>query len=390
MVRRAFVYKTNLLPYSETFIRAQVLSYSGWQPILLGERMVDGVSLDGMDVRLIGTTASACRNGYWRVSRRLGVVPRGMMQRLLNESASVFHAHFGTDAVKIWPVAKRLDMPFVVTLHGYDINTHEEHWKQGAIEFRDYPARLRELARDPTVHFVAVSDAIRQRAIDFGLPTERISVRYIGIDTDRFTVSGLPVTQRRRRILFIGRLVEKKGAEYLIRAFALVRESVSDAELVIVGDGPLQQSLQALALTLALPVTFMGSLPSAEVKQQLDEARVFCTPSIVARNGDAEGLGIVLLESQGCGVPVVTSARGGATEGIIDGVTGFAFPEKEIDILADRLTKLLSDDQLAASMSAAGPPFIAGKFNIRRCTAALESLYEKLVEEHASLAQVAS
>ncbi len=389
-MKRVFVYKANLLPYSETFIKEQVLSYSSWQPILIGERAVDGISLEGMDVRLIGETASACMTGYWKVSRRFGVVPQQMIRRLLDESACVFHAHFGTDAVKIWPVAKQLNVPFVVTLHGYDINIHPDHWKQGALAFRNYPARLRALARNPLVHFVAVSESIRQRAMEFGIASEQVSVRYIGIDTERFVGAGQPVAGRRPRILFVGRLVEKKGVEYLIKAFARIQAVVPGAELVVVGDGPLLRSLQKLAADLRVPVTFSGSLPSAEVKNQIDLARVFCLPSIVAADGDAEGLGIVILEAQACGVPVVTSARGGATEGIIEGATGFAFPEKAIDTLVDRLAKLLTDDALADSMSRAGPPFISEKFDIRRCTSSLESLYEKLVDGHGHLSCMAS
>jgi glycosyltransferase involved in cell wall biosynthesis len=92
-------------------------------------------------------------------------------------------------------------------------------------------------------------------------------------------------------------------------------------------------------------------------------------------------------------VPVVTSARGGATEGIIPGVTGFAFPEGDVSALVDRLTKLLQDDVLATYMSASAIAFIADRFDIVQCTRALEDLYDALLREHAppagALAEVA-
>jgi glycosyltransferase involved in cell wall biosynthesis len=84
---------------------------------------------------------------------------------------------------------------------------------------------------------------------------------------------------------------------------------------------------------------------------------VFCLPSVTASNGDAEGLPTVLLEAQACGVPVVTSALGGK-EGVVDGVTGFIFPEKDVKALADRLGDLLGNDDLAARMSAAEPEHV--------------------------------
>jgi glycosyltransferase involved in cell wall biosynthesis len=106
---------------------------------------------------------------------------------------------------------------------------------------------------------------------------------------------------------------------------------------------------------------------------------VLCLPSITARNGDAEGFGLVLLEAQACGVPVVTSARGGATDGMINGVTGLAFDEGDVTALTGHLVKLLTDDTMAMAMSRAGPEFVAAKFDLRRCTADLEDLYDSMV-----------
>jgi glycosyltransferase involved in cell wall biosynthesis len=106
---------------------------------------------------------------------------------------------------------------------------------------------------------------------------------------------------------------------------------------------------------------------------------VMCLPSITAASGDAEGLGLVILEAQASGVPVVTSARGGAQEGIVDGQTGFAFAEHDVPAMAQRLYEVLSDDALAARLSAAAPAFVARAHDLFRQTAALEDLYDRLV-----------
>ena len=110
----------------------------------------------------------------------------------------------------------------------------------------------------------------------------------------------------------------------------------------------------------------------------MDEARVFCLPSITANNGDAEGFGLVLLEAQACGVPAVTSARGGATEGIKHGATGFSFPERDIQALEAALVRLLTDDSLATSMATQARRHVEENFDIRRCTASLEDLYDRI------------
>jgi glycosyltransferase involved in cell wall biosynthesis len=269
----------------------------------------------------------------------------------------------------------------VVTLHGYDINIKREWWEagHGGAAMRDYPTRLLELGREPRVQFIAVSNAIREQAIAYGLSKDRIFVRYIGVDLAKFFPTGRPNKERQQRVLFVGRLVEKKGCEYLIRAFAKVQMAISDASLTVVGDGPLRPSLQELALCLGVRVQFLGALSSVEVCQELRLAKALCLPSIRAENGDAEGFGIVLLEAQASGVPVVTSAFGGSTEGIREGVTGFSFRERDVSALSAHLISLLTDYSAAASFAAAGPNFVADKFDLLRCTEGLESLYDRLV-----------
>ena len=189
----------------------------------------------------------------------------------------MLHAHFGVDAVMAWPLAKELGLPMVVTLHGYDIRIHREWWEQGhgGDMMRGYPAQLLALANQQNVHFVAVSDSIRERAVQFGIPAERIWTRYIGIDTRKFAPGGLPISKRERRVLFVGRLVEVKGCRYLIEAMARVQKSVRDALLIILGDGPLRPELEAQARRLSVNVQFRGAQPSGEVKRELDLARVF-------------------------------------------------------------------------------------------------------------------
>jgi glycosyltransferase involved in cell wall biosynthesis len=379
-MRRVLVCKCELLHQSETFIREQILAYRSWTPIVVGFRQVTpGLSLETLDVRLLDEPAPTRWGARYRqLLAALDLPLPRVVRRLRRESASLMHAHFATDAVKFWPILRHLNLPLVITLHGYDINVYREYWehRSRSLGERQYPKRLLSLARQPRVHFVAVSQAIRQRAVEYGIPSERIHVHYIGIDLMRFRPSDRSLVSRGPRILFVGRLVEKKGGEFLIKAYAKVRDKIPQAELIMVGDGPQATQLTALASQLNVPVIFLGTVDTAEVKRQIDMARVFCLPSVTARDGDAEGLGLSILEAQACGVPAVTSARGGSDEGIVDGVSGFAFPEKDVEVLTERLISVLSNDGLALSMSRAAPQFIAERFDIRNCTRSLEHLYE--------------
>jgi glycosyltransferase involved in cell wall biosynthesis len=244
---------------------------------------------------------------------------------------------------------------------------------------RTYPRRLLKLVEQPRVGFIAVSEAIRQRAIEFGIPGEKITVNYIGIDISKFTPGGIPIAQRPPHVLFVGRLVEKKGCRYLIEAMSAVQKDVPDARLIVVGDGPLRHGLEQLAQRIGVNVDFRGAQSSAYVKRELNAARVFCLPSVTAESGDAEGFGLVLLEAQASGVPVVTSARGGAAEGIREGVTGYRFAEGDIEILAAKLISLLKENKILRQMSEQGSRYVAQEFDLTHRARQLEILYDAAV-----------
>src|SRR4029453_5860844 len=143
------------------------------------------------------------------------------------------------------------------------------------------------------------------------------------------------------------------------------RRQVKDAELVMIGDGPLLEGCRTLAASLQVPVEFLGAVPHSSVSEEREQGGVFCLPSITAQNGDAEGLSIAILEGLAAGVPVVSSARG-ADEAIDNGVSGYTFPESDVGALSAALTRLLSDDQLAAAISVAGRERAVKMFDLQQ------------------------
>jgi len=373
------VYRRSLLAYSETFIRAQILAYRTWRGILVGGRRIGELGLDGLETRVLEARGVPFAHRALDIRLRLGIPPNISMLR--RENPALVHAHFGMDGVDAAPIARALKVPLLITLHGYDINIAKEWWERGhgGQTRRDYPRRLLRLAERPDVHFVAVSDGIRRRAMEWGIAGEKITTCFIGIDTKQFSPGPTPVQNRDRRVLFVGRLIENKGCEYLIRAFGKVLRTIPDAQLIVVGDGPLKCTLAQLVddIGIGASVHFRGRLLNSEVKLELDKARVFCQPSVRIANGNFEGLGIVSLEAQACGVPVVTSANGSSIENILDGITGYAFRQRDVDDLAAKLTVLLSDGKIASAMSEEAPRFMAAKFDIQNCTQKLELLYDE-------------
>lgn len=374
------IYRTQILPLSETFVRDQAFFLRRWRPVLVGERRIDALDLTGVEVAAQyqgpATTAQRLR-GF--LSRKLGLTSPALTAIIRRQNPLLIHAHFGFDGVDAWPIAKALGIPLLVTLHGADITTDQKWFSSGRAgrRWKSYPRRLAKLAAEPRVSYVAISENIRRAALAAGLPARRIFVRRIGINPLDFPCAGLPVSQRGPNILFLGRLVEKKGAAYLLTAFEALRRLLPAAQLVIAGDGPERAALESRAAAIG-GVRFTGSFSRAQAQALLAAARVLCLPSVTAASGDAEGLPLVILEAQASGVPVVTSARGGAEEGILDGVTGYAFAERDVAAMTARLHELLTDDVLAERFAAAASLFVAAQHDVQSCTAELESLYDEL------------
>lgn len=351
--RRVAVYRSHLLSISETFIRDQVAALHAWRPVLVGRREVEnGLQTPGTPRRIVPESPNRLLNA-WRFWSRLP--DPSLVACLKGLEVHLVHAHFGTDATDVWPSVKAAGLPMVVTLHGYDINIDRRWWESGAggLRRRVYPRRLLDMARDPSVRFIAVSEAIRSRAMTYGIPADKVALAYIGVDTKHFRPGGLPLDERRKRILYVGRMVEKKAPLSMVRAFATVCSEVPEAELVMIGDGLLLAPAKELAARLGAQVSFLGARPSQDVLAQLHEARVFCLPSVTAANGDAEGLPISVLEALACGVPVVTSAQGAVNEAVADGESGLCVREHDLDGLAQALVRLLRDDDLSLRLSAA-------------------------------------
>jgi colanic acid/amylovoran biosynthesis glycosyltransferase len=315
-----------------------------------------------------------------RLYHLMGLEPllhkRAFSEKIWATDAVLVHAHFATDAVSAMPLSAHLQVPLVVTLHGYDVTTRDAVLG-ASLAGRAYLTFRRRLWRSASA-FICVSDFIRRKAIEAGFPEHKLCVHHIGVDCEAFA----PSDQQRQKnlILFVGRLVEKKGCEYVIRAVAELQKQQERAELVVIGDGPLRPSLEALSQELGLTSTFLGSQPGSVISRWLKVARVFCAPSITAASGDAEGLGLVFAEAQSSGTPVVSSFHGGVPEVVRHDETGLLAPERDYQMLAEHLRRYLTDDRLWRESSARGVEWIRERFNLSTQTRSLEEIYQHVLD----------
>ena len=179
-------------------------------------------------------------------------------------------------------------------------------------------------------------------------------------------------------VLFVGRLVERKGVSYLIEALGQIPQR--DARLVIVGEGPERPRLEGRVRELGLSarVEFRGRVSDAELRRAYEEADVFVLPSVLDSRGDTEGLGVVLLEAMNYGVPVIASRVGGIVDIVSDNETGILVPPGDAAALAAALDRLLADPGRVRELGEAGRRRLAERFSWDAIVSRMESVYRSV------------
>jgi glycosyltransferase involved in cell wall biosynthesis len=365
----ALVFRSPLFNPSEIFIQRQAAGLRRYQPVVVGLEDKGG-GIPELSGRLL--VASAAEG----LALKLGSAGP-LARRLAELRPKLLHAHFGTDGVLALPLARALGVPLVTTLRGYDVHrSYGALLASGRLSWMRYALGRRRLMENGAL-FLAVSDALRTHAAALGFPESRMVAHYNGVDLDAFVPAATPPAER--MVFHIGRLVEKKGTALLIDAFARIAESVPDASLVIVGDGPLRAALERRAAPRGGRVRFLGHRPPEEVAVLIRNAWLLAAPSLTARDGDAEGLPNVVVEAAASGVPVVASAHAGIPEAVENEVTGLIVPEGEVAPLAEALRSLLASVDSQRAYAGAARRLAETRFDARRQAERLEELYDEVV-----------
>lgn len=367
------IYRSELLPPSETFVAAQAHALRRYSPQFAGLRRVPGgLPIDPCESVLLTETDRVADKVRRRFFLATGIAPH-FVRALERFGPVLLHAHFALDGAAALPLQKELRVPLLVTLHGYDATTTDEALRQ-TIAGRVFVRRRQEL-RARARFFICVSEHIHQQALERGVPEGKIRTIPIGVDLNLFAADPLRPRSRDPIVLFVGRLVEKKGCEYLIRAMADVESRHAGAKLLIVGDGPLLDPLRAQARVALRSCTFLGSQPPNVVRDLMHRASLIAAPSIVASNGDTEGLPITLCEAQAIGLPVVGFRGPGVAEAVVENETALLVPSRDERALAEGMNTVLGDPDLGVRLAVAGRRRAEALFSLETQTARLEDLY---------------
>jgi colanic acid/amylovoran biosynthesis glycosyltransferase len=368
VARTVVVWRSVLLPGSETFVRSQADNFSRWRPTYVGAIKLESALARETDVIAYPPGLNG-RLGLLGLRATGG--SRGLRTLLAGLRPALVHAHFGGDGWLISRSATRCRIPLVITLHGRDVTVQPNAHGPRSARYR----RNLRTAFDRADLILAVSNAIRRAAIDLGADPVKVRVHHTGVPVP----PAPPSVAKKWDVIFVGRFVAKKGIDDLIEAIGLL--PAPRPRILFIGTGPLLASMRARAADRGLDATFLGNQPPAVVRQCLIESAVFVSPSKTAPDGDAEGLPTTILEAAALGLPVVSTWHSGIPEAVVDGETGLLAPEADPPALAGHIGRLLADDELRVRLGEQARRRIESHFDVVTQAGILEDLYDAVTDE---------
>jgi phosphatidyl-myo-inositol dimannoside synthase len=261
-------------------------------------------------------------------------------------------------------LAHRLQVPSLVHTFAEDVTTYIPHPFYG-------PLMRRALGEATVVS--TISAFTLDHLLGLGVPEDRITLIYPGVSTAGWGEPDPgPVFRRlgldgKRVILTVSRLIPRKGHDVVLTSLPEVLKRAPDAAYLIVGTGPEEARLKALACELGVEkqVIFAGGLSNEEAAACYCGSQLFVMPNRMMPNGDVEGFGLVFLEANAWGLPVIGGRSGGAVDAISDGETGFLVDPESMTEVGERILKLLQDGELRARMGDAGRERVRRDFTWR-------------------------
>jgi len=293
---------------------------------------------------------------------------------LERRNPDLVHVYFGHTGVHLLPFIRAWKGRTLVSFHGMDIMPREQE--------PGYSDRLGELLRTlPMV--LARSESLAARLVSMGCAPEKIHINRTGIPLERFPFAPrTPPPDGAWHIVQASRLIEKKGLDNTLQAFAIFHKTHPAARLTLAGDGPLLEQLrqEAAALGVGQAVRFAGFQSQEDLAALYASAHLFMHPSRLTAKQDQEGVPNSMLEAMSTGLPVVATLHGGIPEAVENGRDGLLTPENDAPALAASLEQIAGDPALFTRLGANASRSVREKFEQTAAIRSLEGFYRELIE----------
>lgn len=282
----------------------------------------------------------------------------------------VIIAHFGPAGVRAMYLrdAGLISGKIATVFHGLDV-TEKSLLRRFLPHYKILFAKTEAL--------LPISALWKQRLIAWGADAGKISVHRMGVDVTQFAFVGNRALNQPLRIMTTARFVQKKGLIYAIQAICSVRE---DVHFMIVGYGPLETELRAASLACSNRITFAGKMSHKDVLNALGDTDAFLLPSVVADNGDMEGIPVSLMEAMALGVITISTWHSGIPELISDGTEGFLVQERNAGEIADVIARIVGGGENLPEMRRAARAKVELEFDNEKLDLRLQALLQNALE----------
>lgn len=364
------IIKPNKSAFSETFIQAHIDGLAGNKKVLYGGAFPVYDHEDKTLIRSkLGLLSYLIQKRIFK-RKKIGVRTRALYNYLKKYKIDAVFAEYGMVGASVTEACKLAAVPLIIHFHGADVY------------HRDTVAAYAGLYQDAFKYasaFIAVSVDMAATLKEMGAPADKVFTASCGVDTAAFPL--LDISASAKDFLSVGRFVEKKSPQSLVKAFKIVLEKEPDARLWMAGSGPLFEETQALIAELGLKeqITLTGVLKPEEIRELMKRMRTFVQHSVTAANGDKEGTPVTVLEASSSGLPVVSTRHSGIKEAVIDGQTGFLVDEYDITGMAERMITLADSAELAVQMGKAARNHMIANYDIHLRIALLDSIIQSSI-----------
>ena len=291
---------------------------------------------------------------------------------------TICHFHYGSDCGVFYPVLRNLLIPSIVSFYGYDCSSFPKRF------FGYGEIYLKNRVFKNITKVLAMSPDMKTDLIAAGCPEEKIVVHYYGTDVCRFYLLEKQFTDKDPvMILSLCSLVPQKGHLFLLKSIAkIVAWGVLNFRLRIVGTGVLENELKKFVQNnnLSSYIQFVGAIPYGENEmiREYHNADIFVHPSVVAPDGDKEGIPGTIIEAMSAALPVISTYHAGIPYIIIHNETGMLVNEHDIESLSETLIKMINNPQLRKSIGLAGQYYAVENLDLMKKEIELEDLYQQI------------
>lgn len=376
--KRVALFCTNFLEFSQAFVYEELVNHEKYEMdvFALNRKNPDRFPFKNIYYHFPSEGVLEKINGF---IYNITTYSAKFLKILKDGKYSVIHAQFGPGSIYALYYARKLNLPLVVTFGGYDVPLLQTKRRYNPIYLR-YWLLSGKMFREVDL-FLPVSQDLANKLIEQGAPHEKVKVFHRGIVIPEYK-RNLKDEKEAVKVLMVGRFVEKKGFEYGIEAVTKVVKMNKKIEMLIIGNGPLKEKFEKMITSSQMEksIKILDNMPQIEIFKIMESFDIIMVPSVVAKNGDTEGITNVLKEGCARGMAALITNHGGNIEIVENGITGFIVPERDADALFEKLMMFSNDLSLISKMGRSAADKISRELDIRHTSEILERHYDDMIK----------